>query len=146
MNAEFELPGWLLPPEAFIIDVGGEGRHPRAWNLNQRRERSGISRAVGPIPRLILARAEAMPLAAASVDLAIVERTPLQRATLRELDRVVKPAGLILLRHAITPGGDPHRVALAHFAGSIERRVFAHRDYRVQETIIRRGHLGERRS
>jgi len=136
---EFELPSWLMPAAGLVLDVGGEGRHPAAWNLNQPRERSGDSRAGGSIPRLIMGRADAMPLADRSVALAIVERTPLRADALRELLRVVKGDGAILLRHAITPAGDPHRVALKHLCGAITRRVFAHRGYRIQETIIQRG-------
>lgn len=136
---EFELPAWIVPAAGLVLDVGGEGRHPAAWNLNQRRERSGESRAAGSIPRLILGRADAIPLADRSVELVIVERTPLRGDALRELLRVVKANGTILLRHAITPAGDPHRVALRHLGGAITRRVFAHRGYRIQETIIQRG-------
>lgn len=135
---EFELPDGLFIAGAFVLDVGGEGRHPAAWNLNQRRERSGASRANGPIPRLILARADAIPLARGAVDLAIVERTPLLVRALRELERVVKSGGAILLRHAITPAGDPHRVALRLLSGTADRRQFAHRGYQIQETIVRR--------
>ncbi len=139
VEAEFEVPGWLIAKGRFVLDVGGEGRHPVAWNLNQRRERSGAGRATGPIPRLILARADAIPLAADSVDLAIVERTPLCANALRELLRVTKPAGVILLRHAITPAGDPHRLALKRLGGTVGRRQFAHRGYQIQETIFQVG-------
>jgi hypothetical protein len=141
--AEFALPKGLLLAGAIVIDVGGEGRHLMAWNVNRRREKSGVSRAHGPIPRLILARADAMPLADGSVDLAIVERTPLREAALKELRRVVKPGAAILLRHAITPAGDPHRLVLRHLFGATERRVFSYRGGLIQETIIRRGRFVE---
>lgn|GEM_PF-1952454 len=137
VEAEFEVPGWLIARGQFVLDVGGEGRHPAAWNLNRRQERSGAGRSAGPIPRLILARTDAMPLADGTVDLAIVERTPLRAEALRELNRVVKPDGAILLRHAITPAGDPHRVARRYLGGTVARRVFVHRGHRIQETIIR---------
>lgn len=138
--AEFEVPNWLIPDGGLVLDVGGEGRHGFAWNLNLRQSQSGTAHTKGPIPRLIVARADAIPLADCSVDLAIVERTPLRAEALRELNRVVKSDGIILLRHAITPAGDPHRVALRLLRGPAERRQFAHRSYRIQETIIRRGH------
>ena len=143
--ASFDLPSGLLTAGSLVLDVGGEGRHPLAWNLNQRSERSGASRAFGPIPRLILARADAMPLPDDCVDLLIVERTPLREPTLRELLRVIKPAGVILLRHAVTPAGDPHRMALRLLPGDAQRRVFAHRVVQIQETIIRLGRCGGRR-
>lgn len=144
---EFALPARLLSENSFVLDIGGEGRHLAAWNLNRRRTQSGGSgRGQEPIPRLILARTDAIPLADESVDLIVVERTPLRIAALQEIARVVKADGAVLLRHAITPAGDPHRVALGWLAGAAERRVFAHRGYQIQETIIRRGHRDAGRS
>ncbi|HEU5019513.1 MAG TPA: hypothetical protein VFT69_16245, partial [Pseudolabrys sp.] len=107
------------PP--IILDVGGEGRHPEAWNLNPLDKRSLAPHRGEPIRRLIRARGENIPLATSSVDLVIVERTPLRPATLREIRRIVKPGAFILLRHADLPWLDPHRNALRMLPGHVHR-------------------------
>jgi hypothetical protein len=122
--------------EWFILDIGGEGRNPGAWNLNPRTRRS-VGRDSGrPIPRLIRGRGEAIPLADQSVDVLIVERTPLRPATLREVLRVAKPAATVILRHAVGPLGDPHRLALALLQSSGRRRMTTIGRQPVRETIV----------
>ena len=87
----------------FTLDVGGEGRHQMAWNLNPSPVKTkGVDRG-RPIPRLILGRAEAIPLPDKSVDRLIVERTPLRRRALEEIGRVIMPRGCVILRHAAAP-------------------------------------------
>jgi len=95
----------------FILDIGGEGRHAGAWNLNPSPHKTLGPERGAPIPRLILGRADAIPLPAASVDRIIVERTPLTAAALREVSRVIRPGGTVVLRHARVPGHDPHATA-----------------------------------
>lgn len=119
-----------------VLDIGGEGRHAGAWNLNPRALRTvGISRGQ-PIPRLIRGRGESIPLADASVDVLIVERTPLRQTTLREMLRVAKPSATTILRHAVGPLGDPHRVALQLLPGNHRRRIATIGRHYVLETII----------
>ena len=120
-----------------ILDIGGEGRHPEAWNLNPRTKQTLAPRLGEPIARLIRARGERIPLAAESVDLVIVERTPLRPATLSEIRRVAKPGSLVLLRHADLPGLDPHRVALRMLPGSVRRCVLQIGRRTCRETLIR---------
>jgi hypothetical protein len=62
----------------FILDIGGEGRHPTAWNLNPRATKTLGPDRGEPIPRLIRGRGESIPLPDRSVDVVIVEQTPLQ--------------------------------------------------------------------
>jgi hypothetical protein len=121
----------------FVLDIGGEGRHAGAWNLNPRTHRTVGSQRGQPIPRLIRARSEAIPLAAQSVDVVIVERTPLWPATLAEILRVARPSATIVLRHARAHGHDPHRVALQHLRGAVEQRTAFIGRQDVQETVIR---------
>jgi len=121
---------------AFIVDLGGEGRHPEAWNLNPRSTRSFGPHAGEPIPRLICGRGESIPLADGSVDLLIAERTPLVLATLREIRRVVKPEGTVVLRHVVGPLGDPHRVAVRVLQGNLQTRTTRIGRHEVQETTI----------
>jgi hypothetical protein len=94
-----------------ILDIGGEGRHPQAWNVNPSQWRTyGPSRGE-PIPRWICGRADAIPLPDRVADVILVERTPLTRAACHELRRVVRPGGTIVLRHVRPFGWDPHVVA-----------------------------------
>lgn len=124
--------------EKIILDVGGEGRHAAAWNLNPSRLRTFGPMRGTTIPRLIRGRSEAIPLATGSVDFLIVERTPLRAATIREILRVAAPGGTIVLRHVVGPGGDPHRFLLAQVSGEVQRGWSMLGSHRVRETTIRR--------
>lgn len=100
-----------------ILDIGGEGRYPDAWNLNP-----SPVKTIGPergaaIPNHIPGRADAIPLPDQSVHRIIVERTPLTAAAVRELARVIAPRGEVILRHAVPPGIDPHATAREILAG-----------------------------
>jgi hypothetical protein len=118
--------------------VGGEGRNVAAWNLNPSRFRTFGPQRGEPIPRLILGRGEAIPLADGSVDVVIVERTPLRPVTLGEILRVCRPTATIVLRHVVTPGGDPHRVALDLLLGDVTRGWIKIGSHTLRETVIRR--------
>jgi len=128
-----------MPGEArLIVDIGGEGRHPHAWNVNPSKFRTIGSLGGQPIPRLIQARAFRLPFADDSVDLAIVERTPLSRAALEELDRVLSATGRLVLRHVPLPRGDRHALAQELIRGTIERRTTTIGRQQVIETVIDR--------
>lgn len=127
------LPLHELP---FVLDIGGEGRNAHAWNLNPRSLRTFGPQRGQLIPRLILARGEAIPLTDGCVDVLIVERTPLRLATLQEMIRVAKPSAQAILRHVVTPAGDPHRIALQALPGKVTRRFTTIGIHRVQETMI----------
>ncbi len=99
-------------PTPFVLDIGGEGRHLNAWNLNPRTMKTIGPHRGQPIPRLIQGRAENIPLPNGSVDEVIVERTPLLAAAYGEILRVAKSGAVIILRHAPIPRFDPH--CLAH--------------------------------
>ncbi len=126
----------FLPPGSFTLDLGGEGRHPGAWNLNPRRRRTIGAERGEPIPQLIQARGEQIPLPDDSVDILIVERTPLRRATLAEILRVTRPAARIILRHANAHSRDPHRIAVQVLHGTVERRFTRVGLQTLQETVI----------
>lgn len=119
-----------------ILDIGGEGRHPAAWNLNPRATKTFGPERGTAIPRHIAGRAEQIPLAAGSVDVVIVERTPLRPSALAEVRRVARPGATIILRHVIGPLGDPHRRALVELAGHVTRRMASIGNITVRETII----------
>jgi hypothetical protein len=124
------------PPGSFVLDIGGEGRHPGAWNLNPRAAAT-VAGALGrPIPRLICGRGEAIPLPDHSVDLVIVERTPLWPLTLREIERVAKPGAIAILRHAVGPLGDPHARVLALLGRAGRSREVRLGSLRIRETVV----------
>jgi ubiquinone/menaquinone biosynthesis C-methylase UbiE len=109
----------LMP---ITLDIGGEGRHAGAFNLNRCRHKTlGPERGM-PIPRLIVGRADAIPLADGSVGQVIVERTPLSRAALTEIARVVAPGGVVVLTHVPLPNADRHRLARSVLGGHAQRR------------------------
>ena len=128
-----------LQATRFTLDIGGEGRHRSAWNLNPSPIRTkGVNRGE-PIPRLIVGRAEAIPLPDKSVDRLIVERTPLRIGSLNEIRRVIVPRGIVILRHAMPPNIDPHRFAIQMLTGRIKRRTVQIDGQWLQETVIRIG-------
>jgi hypothetical protein len=104
-------PAIARPAPRLILDIGGEGRYPNAWNLNPRRFRTCGRLRGQPIPNWLPGRAECIPLPARSVHAIIVERTPLLPAALWEIRRVALPGTRVLLRHALRPGSDPHELA-----------------------------------
>lgn len=106
-----------------ILDVGGEGRYRRAWNVNPSLVATRGTRRGQPIARLIVARGEALPLATASVQLVIVERTPLRVATLREMGRVLAPGGRIVLRCNPGRSDSIRRRAEQNFLASMRERT-----------------------
>ncbi|HEY4311768.1 MAG TPA: hypothetical protein VGN12_20140 [Pirellulales bacterium] len=117
------------------LDIGGEGRHPGAVNLNRSRVKTLGPERGQPIPNLIVGRADSIPLANGSVSQVIVERTPLSTNALAEIARVTAPQGKIILIHVPLPDADRHERALQMLPGKVERRdIFI--GQRVQETRI----------
>ena len=112
-----------------LLDIGGEGRHRAAWNLNPSRTATIGRRRGRPIPRLLVGRVSCLPFADGSIDCILVERTPLSRAALREIGRVVAAHGSIVLRHVPLADGDRHRLA---------KQVLSERKYRQSTLTIGR--------
>ena len=122
--------------QPFIVDIGGEGRYPEAWNINPSRCKTFGPRRGEPIPRLIRSRAEAIPLPDRYVDMIIVERTPLSRTSFEQIRRIARPPALLLLRHARPFGLDPHRLAKKMLPGRHyeEKCMIGSKTY--QQTVI----------
>lgn len=125
-----------MATQQFVLDIGGEGRHQAAWNLNPRPFKTLGPQRGQPIPRLILGRAEKVPLPDRKIDMVIVERTPLSRRAIEEIKRIARPGALVLLRHARAFGRDPHLLAKEMLSGErhececeIESKIY-------QETVI----------
>ncbi len=137
MGRELVEHAALLPPGSITLDIGGEGRHPGAWNLNPRSRKTLGPQRGEPIPWLIRGRGERIPLADQSVDILIVERTPLRPATLTEILRVARPLARVVLRHANAHARDPHHLAVQMLHGAVEQRLTLIGRQTVQETVIR---------
>ena len=120
-----------------ILDIGGEGRHPEAWNINPRSRKSLGQQRGEVIPRLIQGRSESIPLPDGCVQVLIVERTPLRQATLSEMLRVASPSARIILRHANAHRRDPHQLAVQTLKGAVEQCTVMIGRQLLQETIIR---------
>ncbi len=118
------------------IDIGGEGRHEEAWNINPSRIVTLGTNCGQPIPKLIVARADALPFSESSVNSVILERTPLTTATAREISRVVCSDGQVVLRHVPLPGRDRHQSALQILAGTTQRNMTRVHGQEVLETTI----------
>lgn len=119
-----------------ILDIGGEGRHAHAWNLNPSPVRTFGDRRGSKIPRVILGRANKIPAPDHSIRVIISERTPLTAQAYREIGRIIAPGGFILLRHAILPGFDPHRVAYRYLPRRIYQRSVVLVSRPLQETLF----------
>ena len=119
-----------------ILDIGGEGLHDFAWNLNPSAVRTIGQKKGEPIPRRIAGRAEKLPLPDQCIDLIVVERTPLCRAALNEISRVISPGGCITLRHATLPNMDPHGLAKKLLPGHVTQRQIQMYGQRVTETTF----------
>lgn len=136
-SAAEQMENDVTEKTTFTLDIGGEGRHREAWNLNPSPVKTRGPDRGKPIPQLILGRAEAIPLPDDSVDRVIVERTPMKRHALEEIERVISPRGTIILRHAVPPIIDPHRLAIQLLPGRIQQRAVRIDGQPLHETIFR---------
>ena len=133
-----ELPTIFLQRAVpnLVIDIGGEGRHAEAWKLNLSPIKTLGPDRGSPIPRLILGRAEAIPLPNQCASVIFMERTPLRVEALREIRRVIRDDGTIILRHSIPPTLEPHRTACRFLPGRAFRRWFQVSGRWMQETVF----------
>jgi N-acyl-D-amino-acid deacylase len=106
-----------------VVDIGGEGRHPEAWNVNPSPVKTLGPGRGEPIPRLLAGRAESLPLEDQGVDVVIVEKTPLRKAALLEIARVIAPGGKVILRHVPLPDMDCHALAKTMLPGMVTQRI-----------------------
>lgn len=128
----------VLSPRAWVaIDIGGEGRHAHAWNVNSAATKTIGSERGQPIARLVQARASQLPFGAASIDEVLLERTPLTRAALLEIARVVRPGGRVVLRHVPLEDRDRHALACQLIVGEVSRGACTIGRQEVIETVIR---------
>lgn len=122
-----------------VVDIGGEGRHPEAWNVNPRQFKTFGPHRGDPIPRLIRGRAEQVPLPDRQVDMIIVERAPLSRKAIDEIKRIARPGALVVLRHVRPFGLDPHVLAKQVLCGEHRECECRIGSSVCQETVIELG-------
>ncbi len=79
------------------LDIGGEGRHPGAINVNPNTTTSTTGTAGRPIPNLVQATGERLPFGNQVADIITIENTPISQATASQVARVIKPGGEIRL-------------------------------------------------
>lgn len=128
------LSGERIPATILQLDIGGEGRYPEAWNLNPRTTKTLGANAGQPIPNHIWGRADAIPLPDSCVQMVLVERTPLNDPSLKEIARVAAPTAHIILRHARPPCFDPHQRAVRCWGLPIQQRLTQLGGQTVQES------------
>lgn len=120
----------------YVLDIGGEGRHAGAWNLNPSPVKTiGVDRGQ-PIPNHIAGRAEEIPLPDGSVDWIIMERCPLRKASVHEMARVIARKGTITLVHARQPSFDPHLLPRQILPGRVAQRQIRIGRQMFQETTF----------
>ncbi len=119
-----------------VLDIGGEGKHPQAWNLNPSRIKTIGPDAGEQIPRLICGRSDAIPFADASVSRIVVERTPLRESAIFEISRVIQPRGVIVLRHVPIPGRNRHGLAIQLLGGRFSQKTIRNSNGPLLETVI----------
>ncbi len=94
------LGGAALRPRGPVhIDIGGEGRYPRATNVNPEDVTSTTGTPGRPIPNRVPGRGERLPFGTNHAEGISVENTPVSAATAAEIARVIKPGGSIRLLH-----------------------------------------------
>jgi SAM-dependent methyltransferase len=119
-----------------VVDIGGEGRHAAVINFNRMSRKTCGPRRGDWIPNCVQGRADRLPFADRVVDLVLVECTPLSRQALHEIRRIIKPEGLIVLRHARPFGRDPHVAARAILGGNWAKRDCLVGQRACQETLF----------
>jgi|SRR6056297_1272719 len=101
----------------YLLDIGGEGRHTEAINVNPSPTKTLGPNKVEPIPNHLFGRADSIPLPGDSVAAIIMGRTPPKRTAIKEILRVVHSSGTITLRHHVSIHHDPHRIARQRIPG-----------------------------
>jgi len=102
-----------------VIDVGGEGAHRGAINLNPNLTTSTTGAPGRPIPNLVLGVGERLPFASHSADTLIVESAPVRAGSAQELARVIRPGGTIRLVHPSDYARAAHQSVIDAVVGTV---------------------------
>jgi hypothetical protein len=80
-----------------VIDIGGEGRHAGALNVNPSKVTSTTGAAGRPIPNHVPFDGKRLPFADQSVDVIHLENAPIRPETIAEIKRVLRLGGDVRL-------------------------------------------------
>jgi RHS repeat-associated protein len=127
-----DRPG--LPRGQVSVDIGGEGAHASAINLNPQRVTSTTPSR--PIPRLVPGVGERLPLSSSTADLITVEGAPLRAGAAQEIGRVLRPTGEIRLVHPADYAAAAHPEVATAAGGTVVHQTTD--AIGVTTTIIRR--------
>lgn len=117
-----------------FLDIGGEGRHASALNVNPSPVKTLGRDRGSPIPNWIPGRAAEIPFPNEVVDLLFVERTPLLCEAVLEIMRVIAPGGTVVLRHFHGSGSHPHAFAQSMIGGKCMTRSIKIGNQTLQES------------
>ncbi len=106
-----------------IIDIGGEGAHKGAINLNPNLWTTTTGTSGRPIPNLVMGVAEQLPFQSHSADTLIVESAPLRLGSATELARVIRPGGTIRLVHPSAYAASAHQGVIDAVGGAVVQTV-----------------------
>jgi len=84
-------------PKRIVIDIGGEGRHADALNVNPFRVTTTTGAPGRPIPNHVPFDGKRLPFGDRSVDIIHLENSPIRPDTIAEIKRVLRPGGEIRL-------------------------------------------------
>jgi hypothetical protein len=108
---------------AVHLDVGGEGRHHYAINVNPGNLTSTTGVPGRPIPRLVNGHVEKIPFASGTADGLLVESAPLRPGAAAEIARVLKPGASVRLVHPVDYGRTHHASVITALGGKHKQRV-----------------------
>jgi hypothetical protein len=126
--AAVAIPTHAVKHSHLHIDIGAEGRYPRAINLNpQPVTTTGVGIPVGsPIPNRVAGVGQQMPFPAGFADVITVENTPIMAGMAGEIARVIKPGGRVRLFHPTDSSTPYGNLAHAEVARTVGGRAYTY--------------------
>ncbi|WP_425399204.1 methyltransferase domain-containing protein [Aeoliella sp.] len=121
-----------------LLDIGGEGRYVTALNLNPNAVKTLGPEKGQPIPKRLNGRIEHIPLPDNSVQMVVVERTPLTNEAIDEINRVIADGGTLVFRHVVADEANPHQRVRERIEGTVDMEDIELDGQQVQQLVIRR--------
>jgi RHS repeat-associated protein len=114
-----DRPG--LPRGRVHIDIGGEGAHVEAINLNPSTVTS--TQGANLIPRRVPGVGERLPFSSRTADVITLEGAPLRPGAAEEIGRVIRPGGEVTLVNPSDYAAAAHQRVADVLRGSVTRTV-----------------------
>ena len=108
-------------PQCLHLDIGGEGRHFNAVNLNPSTHTTCLSGPQLPIPNHLQGRGESIPCSDCSVFLITIENTEITEDMTIEIKRVLDAHGIIRLIHPTGYAAEAHSYVATIVNGKVFR-------------------------